>query len=542
MSAAQIVPRPARLAEGSGRPVEIAGPLTIAAGPDLAAEVRWFRRALEAATGFGVELVGPDNPALLRLSVGKLRRGDGGSGPPGAYRLESHDGQIVVTGDSPIGVFYGLQTLRQLLPDRTLRRAPAAPREPSPIVAVDPVMVEDWPRFEWRGLLIDLARHFMPKDFVLKLVDLVAFHKLNVLHLHLTDDQGWRVPVERYPRLVEVGAWRRESPAGHAPEEHFDGIPHGGYYSREDLRELVAYAAERHVTVVPEVDMPGHMSAAIAAYPELGNSDRPIGVGTRWGVSPHVLNLEEPTVRFCTDVIDEVADLFGGRYFHIGGDECSTAEWEASRRGRALMADHGYTRLRQLQSWFTGRIATHLESHGTKLVGWEEIAREGAPAGAILVPWRGNGAAAIPAVRSGHDVVMAPECSVYLDWAHADDPAEPLAIRGATSVERVYMFEPVPDALSDEHRHRVLGAQCQLWTEYVATPAQAEYQLFPRLCAFAETVWSPAEPDGAARSYAAFEPRLRRHLGRLSALGVNYRPLEGPTPGQSRRWRTLPRP
>ncbi|MGH9081990.1 MAG: family 20 glycosylhydrolase, partial [Acidimicrobiales bacterium] len=262
MSAAQIVPRPARLAEGSGRPVEIAGPLTIAAGPDLAAEVRWFRRALEAATGFGVELVGPDNPALLRLSVGKLRRGDGGSGPPGAYRLESHDGQIVVTGDSPIGVFYGLQTLRQLLPDRTLRRAPAAPREPSPIVAVDPVMVEDWPRFEWRGLLIDLARHFMPKDFVLKLVDLVAFHKLNVLHLHLTDDQGWRVPVERYPRLVEVGAWRRESPAGHAPEERFDGIPHGGYYSREDLRELVAYAAERHVTVVPEVDMPGHMSAA----------------------------------------------------------------------------------------------------------------------------------------------------------------------------------------------------------------------------------------------------------------------------------------
>ncbi|MGH9082317.1 MAG: beta-N-acetylhexosaminidase [Acidimicrobiales bacterium] len=540
MSAVQIVPRPARLAEGCGRPVEIADPLTIAADPELAPEVRWFRRVLEAATGFGVELVGPDEPVLLRLAVGELPRGVGGAAPPGAYRLDSRDGQIVVTGDSRIGVFYGLQTLRQLLPDYTLRRAPVTPRSPSPVVAVDAVVIEDWPRFEWRGLLLDLARHFIPKDFVLKLVDLAAFHKLNVVHLHLTDDQGWRVAVDRYPRLVEVGAWRRESPVGHAQEGRFDGIPHGGYYSREDLRELAAYAAERHVTVVPEVDMPGHMSAAIAAYPELGNSGRPIEVGTRWGVSPHVLNLEESTVRFCTDVVDEVADLFGDRYFHVGGDECATAEWETSRRGRALMADHGYTQSRQLQSWFTGRIAAHLEGRGTTLVGWEEIAREGAPPGTIVVPWRTDGAAAIPAVRSGHDVVMAPERSVYLDWAHADDPAEPLAIGGVTSVERVYAFEPVPAALGEEHRHRVLGAQCQLWTEYVATPARAEYQLFPRLCAFAETVWSPAEPGGAARSYAAFEPRLRRHLGRLAALGVDYRPLEGPTPGQSRRWRTVP--
>lgn len=538
MNVAMVVPCPARIEAGRGRPVALKSPVAIAAPAELTIEARWLGRLLEMATGSGVELVGPGEAALVQLSVAEVRRDQGSVRVPGAYRLDVGGGRIAVTGDSPAGVFYGLQTLRQLLPDHTLRKVPAAPASAQGLAAtepivVGPIVVEDWPRCAWRGVLVDVARHFFPKGFLLELVDLAAFHKLNVLQLHLTDDQGWRVPIDRYPRLVEVGAWRQESPAGDAHGGRLDGTPHGGYYTKEDLRELVAYAGERHVTVVPEIDMPGHTVAAIAAYPELGNTGRQLEVATRWGVSPHVLNLEEATVDFCTAVVDEVADLFGGRYFHAGGDECPTLEWEASPRARELMADNRYVRTRQLQAWFTGRIAAHLASRGQTLVGWEEIAEDGAPPGAVVVAWRGHGTAAIGIARAGHDVVLAPEHWLYFDRAYTNDAAEPPSARGALPVERVFGFDPVPGPLAGEEARRVLGAQCQLWTEHVATRQRAHYQLFPRLCAFAETVWSPREPGGEPRSYAQFRPRLRRHLDRLATLGVRYRPLSEPTSEQS---------
>ena len=542
----ELVPAPVSMRPGPGRPTLLGDPLSIAAPESLGPEARWLRRALEEGTGWRVELAGPGEPAAVVLEAGA--NGGAAAGSPRAglrgagtesegYRLVVGDGKVTVAGDGPAGLFYGLQTLRQLLPDRALRRAPAVggARGRLEPVALEPLVVEDLPRFGWRGVHLDVSRHFMPKAFLLGLIDLLALHKLNRFHLHLTDDQGWRVPVNRYPRLVEVGAWRRCSPAGHLREHRFDDVPHGGSYTKDDLREVVAFAAERHVTVVPEVEMPGHTVAAIAAYPELGHG-APLEVGTRWGIFSNVVNLEESTVAFFGDVIDEVSELFPGPYFHVGGDECPTTEWEASARARALLDSEGLAGPRQLQGWFTARVATHLARNGKRLVGWDEILEAGPPPDAVVMSWRGA-KGGVDAALLGRDVVMAPEEWTYLDWAYADDPAEPLAIRAATPVEKVYGFDPVPEEIPDDRRHHVLGAQCQLWTEYVATPERAEYQYFPRLCAFAETVWSPAPSGGSPRPYAEFEPRLARHLERLAALGVNYRPLEGPTPGQARVWR-----
>lgn len=526
-----LVPAPAHLAPGGGRPTILRGPLALAAPAALEHEARWLARALEAGTGWAVSAVPQGDAATIVLATDPSLAAAGR--PPGAYRLTVGDGVVTIVGDGPAGVFYGGQTLRQLLPARTLRRAPSGP--PTDPVTLEPLVVEDRPRFAWRGVHLDVSRHFMPKGFVLDLIDAAALHKCNMFHLHLTDDQGWRVPIDGYPRLVDVGAWRQESPAGHKRDRRSDGVPHGGFYSKDDLREIVAFAAERHVTVVPEVDMPGHMAAAIAAYPELGGGTRPPAVWTRWGVCTQVLNLEEQTVRFCTDVIDEVLDLFPGPYFHMGGDECPTVEWSRSERGRALMAAEGYRRPRQLQGWFTRRIADHVASRGRTLVGWDEVVEGGAPEGTVVMAWRSL-EAAVAAAAAGHPVVLTPEHPLYFDWAYSDDGREPLAIRGAISTEDVYRFDPLLPALAGEHRSRVLGAQCQLWTEYVQTPRRAQYQYFPRLCAFAETVWSEAPTDGSPRDERTFERRLVHHLERLDALGIEYRPLGGPSPGQARTW------
>ncbi len=463
---------------------------------------------------------------------------------PENYRLKVSEQGIDIDAASPAGAFYGTRTLRQLLPPDLLRAAPVQAPVPGRVVRVGPVTVdgieiEDGPRFAWRGVHLDVARHFFPKSFVLKLVDLISLHKFNVLHLHLTDDQGWRVQIDRYPLLTEVGAWRRESPAGHYREGRSDGTPHGGFYTKQDLAEIVAYAARRFVTVVPEIDMPGHMLAAIAAYPELGNTGRQFEVYTRWGISEHVLNLEETTVQFCASVLGELTEIFPGPYIHMGGDECPTVEWEESPRARQLSGSLGFTRPNQLQSWFSRRMADVLSDGGRVMVGWQEILEAGAPEGAIVMVWQREGAfrTATEAAEAGHDIVMAPETWTYFDLSYADDPREPLAIRPSISVADVYGFEPVPAGLRPGLEYRVLGTQCQLWTEYVPTPDHAEYMYFPRVSAFAEVAWSPRE-----RQWEEFESRLVPHLARLHALGVNYRPLDGPTPGQSRIWSTPPRP
>ena len=548
-----MIPYPARK-RPLGPGTALADGMVIAADAPAQAVADLLATELGSATGWRVYRGGPDaesphgvvrlrvrNPPLSGLGPGPGKAPDGQRARAGgdrslpdrdaeSYRLQVSEHGVDIVAPSSAGVFYGTRTLRQLLPPPLLRTAPARALGS---VDVDGVEIEDAPRFGWRGMALDVARHFFPKDFVLKLIDLASLHKLNVLHLHLTDDQGWRVQVDRYPRLTEVGAWRRQSPVGHYREGRFDGTPHGGFYTKDDLSEIVAYAARHFVTVVPEIDMPGHMQAALASYPELGNTGRRLEVFTDWGISEHVLNLEEPTVRFCAEVLEEVMDIFPGPYVHIGGDECPTTEWEASERARQRCTALGLAGPDQLQGWFTAQMSEVVSARGKVLVAWDEVLDAGAPPGSVITVWRHQNArhTAIKGASTGHDIVMAPETSTYFDWAYADDPREPLAIRPSISVEQAYDFEPVPAGLPAELEDRIIGAQCQLWTEYVPTPQHAEYMYFPRACALAEVAWSPRE-----RSWEDFEQRLRLHTGRLDALGVNYRPLDGPTPGQSRTW------
>jgi hexosaminidase len=523
-----VVPQPLRITDAPGEGAVLRDGLAIAHPRGLGAEARWFRRVLEAGTGWTISIAGPQ-AAVVELRLEDLPADVDVGHRYEAYRLTSSSGRVVITASSGAGIFYGLQTLRQLLPDSLLRRAGRS--GPIQVPGVD---ITDAPRLAWRGVHLDVARHFMPKSFVLKLIDLIALHKCNVLHLHLTDDQGWRIPIQSHPRLTEIGAWRCESADSYGERASFDGTPHGGFYSREDLEEIVAFAAERHVNVLPEVDMPAHMLAAIAAYPELGNTGAKFDVATSWGISDHVLNLEEGTLRFCTDVIDEVAEIFPSPYIHLGGDECPVDEWKTNARAQRLMRVNSYADERQLQGWFTARMAEHLARRGRSLVGWSEIVEGGAPADSIVMAWRSD-EDAIHAAAAGHDVVVASQQFLYFDRPYSADPAEPRGFPDVTSVEKVYRYDPVPAAIPAELRHRLIGAQCELWTEFIATPEHAEYMYFPRLSAFAEVVWA-TETASQPKSYGEFEPRLRRHLKRLAALGANYRPLEGPTPGQSRVW------
>ncbi|HTW10947.1 MAG TPA: beta-N-acetylhexosaminidase [Acidimicrobiales bacterium] len=542
-----MIPRPRSWSEG-GPGATLADGMMVAADDASSAVAGLLAGELGAGTGWRISRAGPGGTSphgTVRLRVGAavtvgaeglapMASALGNSlpnGPHEGYTLRSGADGIEITGASAAGVFYGTRTLRQLLPPDLLR---VAPSQPVGAVELPGTEISDAPRFGWRGLGLDVSRHFLPKDFILKLVDVASLHKINVLHLHLTDDQGWRFPVDRYPRLTEVGAWRRESPLGHYHEGRTDGTPHGGYYTKGDLAEICAYAARRFVTVVPEVDMPGHMQAAVAAYPELGNTGEPLEVFTNWGVSEHVLNMDASTVRFCAEVLEEVMDVFPGRYVHIGGDECPTTEWEANPASKAWCEERGLTGPHQLQSWFTGQMSLVVRGRGRVLLGWDEVLDAGAPPGAVIVAWRAEEAArvALEAARSGHDVVMAPEPWCYFDWAYADDAREPLAIRAAITVQRAFELEPVPPGLPEELATRVLGAQAQLWTEYVLTGPHAEYMYWPRACALAEATWTVGE-----RPWDEFERRLRAHMPRLAALGVNYRPIDGPTPGQARTWR-----
>jgi hexosaminidase len=451
---------------------------------------------------------------------------------PEAYRLTVDADGVVIEAGGEAGVFYGRQTLQQLLPPDVYRKARIS-AEPRRVPFVE---ITDSPRFRWRGAMLDVARHFLPKADVLRFLDLMAMHKLNVLHFHLTEDQGWRLEIKRYPRLTEIASWRKESPIGnpHRPDTPYDGRPHGGYYTQDDIREIVAYAAERHITVVPEIDVPGHSTAAIAAYPELGNQDVPSAetpreVWTTWGVSETILNVEESTVEFYQNVLDEVCDLFPGEYVSIGGDECPKAEWQASARAQARMAELGLADEEELQAWFLNQLGEHVAKKGRKLLAWDEVLEGGELSpGTVIASWRSMDGA-VEAARRGHDTVNCPVGWVYLDYKQSDDPEEPIPVSQLTTLERVYSFEPIPAGLDPELAHHVIGSQATIWTEYMDSPRTVDYMAFPRLCAFAETVWSSGERD-----FAEFSGRLDTHLLRLDAIGVEYRHAEGPLPWQKR--------
>jgi hexosaminidase len=368
----------------------------------------------------------------------------------------------------------------------------------------------------------------MPKHDVLRFIDLIAMHKLNVLHLHLTDDQGWRIEIKRYPRLATVGGWRRESQVGAGPEAGTDGRPHGGYYTQDDIREIVAYAAERFVTVVPEIESPGHVQAAIAAYPELGVTGEPLGVFTRWGINPNVLRVNDHTVEFFTNVLDEVMELFPSAYIGVGGDECPKQQWRDDPATQQRMRELGLTDEDQLQSWFITRLGDHLSARGRRLFGWDEILEGGLAPGAVVASWRGL-TGAITAARTGHDVVVCPDDGVYLDYRQSDADDEPIPVGLVLTVEDVYNFDPVPAELSAAEVGHVLGGQANIWTEHMDSPRTVDFFAFPRLCAVSEALWG-----GPERDFADFSRRLELHLARLDAIGVEYHRADGPLPWQAR--------
>jgi hexosaminidase len=521
-----LIPVPAKVTVKEG--TFTLGPTTrIQAPAALKGVADRLRDDLRPATGFPLTVGGGGGASRIALALDpKLKATLGEEG----YRLKVSAREVSVRAAAPAGVYYGLQTFKQLLPADIFRKAVAkdvAWKAPA-------VEIEDQPRFAWRGSHMDAARHFMPKETVLKHIDLLALHKLNVFHWHLTEDQGWRIEIKKYPRLTEVGAWRKDSALGPPPPKNkenkrdwkFLGRPHGGFYTQDDVREVVAYAAERFVTVVPEIEMPGHARAAVAAYPELGNvPGRQLEVATHWGIFKEVYNVEDKTLAFLKDVLDEVLALFPSKFIHIGGDECLKDEWKASPAAQAKMKSLGLKNEEELQSWFVKQMDTYLTGKGRRLIGWDEILEGGLAPGATVMSWRGE-KGGITAARAGHDVVMAPEKPVYFDHYQSKGPLEPAAIGGHNPIEDVYAYEPVPKELGEKEAKHVLGAQAQLWTEYMPNGKHLEYMAWPRLSALSEVVWSPKE----ARDLAGFKARLTPHLARLKTLDVNFRPLEGPFP------------
>ncbi|GAA2091525.1 beta-N-acetylhexosaminidase [Kitasatospora saccharophila] len=496
----------------------------IAAAPGTAAVARRLRAELSAATGFDLDPAPAGEAGDLVLEL------DAALGAE-EYRLEADATAVRLTGGSTAGLAHAAQTLRQLLGPDAYRSAPL----PGADWTVPAVEVRDAPRFGWRGAMLDVARHFMPKAGVLRFIDQLAAHKLNVLHFHLTDDQGWRIEVKRYPKLTEVGGWRERSMVGYRAGGRRDDQPHGGYYTQDDLREIVAYAAARHITVVPEIDLPGHNQAAIAAYPELGNTDvvdtAALGTWTDWGVSENILNPSEATLRFYEGVLEELLEIFPSTFVHLGGDECPKDQWKASPAAQARIAELGLKDEFELQSHVIRHFDRWLAERGRRLIGWDEILEGGLAPGAAVSSWRGYDGG-IAAANAGHDVVMCPEQHVYLDHRQADGEDEPVPVGWVRTLEDVYRFEPVPPQLDEAAAAHVIGTQANLWTEFMYSGRDVDYKAFPRLAAFAEVAWSDLPRDPDARDWAGFERRMAGHYPRLDALGIEYRRPEGPRPWQ----------
>ncbi|MFT7055090.1 MAG: hexosaminidase [Roseivirga sp.] len=433
------------------------------------------------------------------------------SSAEGAYDLIVSKQGIEIGSATNQGLFYGVQSLIQMLPlEGNAVRLPV-------------MEIQDTPRFSYRGMHLDVGRHFFPVDFIKKYLDMMALYKMNTFHWHLTEDQGWRIEIKKYPRLTEIGSIRKETMV----EKNFDpyvgdGEPYGGFYTQEQIKEIVAYATERHITVIPEIEMPGHSVAALAAYPELGCSSGPFEVATKWGVADDIYCPSEATFTFLENVLTEVIDLFPGKYIHIGGDEAPKGAWEKSALAQQVIKREGLKDEFELQSYFIRRIEKFLLSKNRQLIGWDEILEGGLAPEATVMSWRGE-AGGIEAAEDGHDVIMTPNDICYFDHYQADSATEPLAIGGFTTLEDVYAYEPVPKELSADKAHHVLGAQGNVWTEYMKTTDYVEYMVFPRMLALSETVWTHADK----KDWSQFQKKMETQYKILEARSINaFRPKE----------------
>ncbi|WP_241239457.1 family 20 glycosylhydrolase [Xanthomonas sp. BRIP62409] len=499
-----LIPAPAEARRGNGS--FRVGTGTVISIPTGNAEVRRSAESLasllQRTRGLTLEVrtettASPHSIRLERTPQAPVAHKEG-------YSLDVDGNGIRIAARDGAGLFYGAISAWQLM----------TPDARKGDVAVPAVAIRDWPRFGWRGQHLDVARHFHDVATVKHVLDAMAAHKLNVLHWHLTDDQGWRIEIKRYPKLTEVGAWRTPPGAGrHGTPERY-----GGFYTQQQISEIVAYAARLHITVLPELDMPGHAQAAVAAYPDdVGVPGQRTQVGVDWGVNPYLFNTSERSLRFITNVLDEVLTLFPSAYIHIGGDEAVKDQWEASPAVRAQMRKLGVKDAHAMQGWFNEQLAAYLTSHGRRMIGWDEILEGGVPASASVMSWRGT-EGAVTAAKQGHDVVLAPGDWLYLDNLQTTRSDEPNGRLTVLPLSKVYAFDPVPSTLTAEQATHVLGAQGALWSEYIPSRWHIDHALFPRLSAVAEVTWSPA----AARNWKDFLARMPAQLQRYKALGIDY--------------------
>jgi hexosaminidase len=429
------------------------------------------------------------------------------------YRLQVTSKKVEIQAKTGKGAFYGLQTLLQLMP------APIYGNELSTVALTVPnCLIEDAPRFSYRGLMLDVGRYFFSVDAVKRYIDLMAIYKLNTFHWHLTEDQGWRIEIKKYPLLTSISSVRKESMLAHYPDQKYDGKPHGGFYTQEQIKEVVAYATSKYIQVIPEIEMPGHSTAVLAAYPQFGaNGDKILQVKTKWGVAEDVLFPREETFTFLEDVLTEVMALFPGQYIHIGGDECPKTQWKESRFCQDLIKKLGLKDENELQSYFIRRIDKFVTSKGKKILGWDEILEGGISPNAMVMSWRGT-KGGIEAAKQNHDVVMSPNSYFYIDYYQSEAKTEPIAIGGFLPLSKCYSFEPdLPELTAEEAKH-VVGIQANLWTEYISNLPYAEYMTYPRALALSEVSWSPK----GSKNYEDFKKRLKGHMPSMDALKINY--------------------
>lgn len=444
---------------------------------------------------------------MIEIDADKIRQEEG-------YQISITQKSIEIIARTTIGAFWALQTVRQLMPANIERRMHLS----SAYVPVPGAIIIDAPRFAYRGLHLDVSRHMFSTDDIKKYIDLLAFYKLNKFHWHLTDDQGWRIEIKKYPLLQEISAYRQETVIGHMENvpRKYDGKRYGGYYSQEEVKEIVEYASQRHVTVIPEIELPGHCLAALAAYPELGCTGGPYWVADGWGIMRDVFCAgNEKTFAFLEDVLSEVIDLFPSKLIHIGGDEVIKGRWKACMKCQTRMQEEGLKNENELQSYFVARIEKFVNAKGRQIVGWDEIVEGGLAPNAVVMSWRGIGGG-IEAAACGHYVIMTPQGRLYFDHYQSESPQEPLAIYGLTPLKKVYDYEPMPTQLTPEQEKFILGIQANVWTEYIESMQHVEYMAYPRALALAEVAWS----QGNNKDYDNFLVRVDNHKERLQAQGV----------------------
>lgn len=497
----QVIPQPQMVGTIKAPPFLLTGNDGIdVSSAELRNEASFLKQYIAQQTG--LELKDGDR---ISLRLNKKIKGDE------AYRIRIRAKSVTIEGRTPAGIFYGIQFLRKSIP-----------ATPTDTVALPAADITDSPRFSYRGAMLDCARHFFPVKTVKQYIDILALHNLNTLHWHITDDQGWRLPVAKWPKLTEVGAWRQQTVIGHN-SGLYDETVYGGSYTREEMKDVVAYAAKQHITVIPEIDLPGHTNSVLAAYPELGCTGGPYKVAQDWGVMDDILCPgKEKTFQFIYDVLDEVMAIFPSKYIHLGGDEAPKVRWKdcplCQKRiaEEHLIAKNGHSKEDALQGYVSRRAEQYLLKHGRKMIGWDEVLEGDVDTSTVIMSWRGL-KGGLEASKMGHDVIMSPTSNCYIDY-YQNKKRDLLLIGGYLPLSKVYELEPAPETLPEEARHHIIGTQVNLWTEYISAPQLIFYQALPRMAALAEVAWTHSEN----KDFDSFKERLPLLEQLYDLIGVTY--------------------